>query len=102
MHIFDFEYPAGKTDYQIDNEDGDKTTIRLEKWVADILQIELPNVHKSIQFAYNKSIIEKPELSRKSRGNYIRQMSVVTANQFQETKKVVLGWNDQDILAKLR
>ncbi len=44
-----FTYPEGKTDYQILNEDGEKTTIRLEKWVADILQVEFDDVHALIQ-----------------------------------------------------
>lgn len=79
--IFDeFTYPAGKTNYQIINEEGTPTTITLEKWVADILQIALPNVHEKIQSAYDKLLREKPELSRREKGNYIRIMAENTAN----------------------
>jgi hypothetical protein len=93
-----FAYPEGKTNYQILNEDGEKTTITLDKWVADILQLELNDVHHRIQIAYDKVLQEKPELGRIQRGNYVRRMAEVTANKYQESKKKVLGWNDQDML----
>lgn len=93
-----FAYPEGKTNYQILNEDGEKTTITLEKWVADILQLELDDVHRGIQRAYDKVFQEKPELSRMQRGNYIREMAEFTANKSQETKKKILGWNNQDVM----
>ena len=93
-----FSYPEGKTNYQIINEAGERTTITLEKWVADVLQLELEDVHERIQLAYNKSLKEKPELSRKLRGNYIRQLAEKTADRFQETKKKILGWNDRDMV----
>ena len=92
-----FEFPEGKTNYQITNEDGEKTTISLEKWVADVLQLELDDVHAKVQSAYDQSLATHPELSRRVRGNYIRKMSEVTANKFQDSKKKVLGWNDADI-----
>ncbi len=91
-----FEYPDGKTNYQITNEDEGKTTITLDKWVADVLQIELPNVHERIQLAYDKLLREKPLLTRRQRGNCIREMAELTANQYQDSKKKILGWNDKD------
>jgi hypothetical protein len=102
MNIEPFAYPEGKTNYQINDEDGNKTTITIEKWVADILQFELPNVHKSIQSAYDKSLKEKPDLKRKQRGNYLREMSIKTAEQFQETKKKIVGWNNIDLLESFK
>ena len=96
-----FEYPEGKTNYQISNEHGEKTTITLEKWVADILQIELSDVHERIQKAYDKTITEKPHLTRRERGNLIRKMAEATANKYQETKKRILGWNEDEILNSL-
>lgn len=93
-----FSYPEGKTNYQIIDEHNEKTSITLEKWVVDILQIELPDVHKSIQNAYDKFLLKKPELTRRERGNYIRELSVNSANQFQDTKKKIIGWNNQDFL----
>jgi hypothetical protein len=91
------EYPDGRTNYQILNEEGEKTTITLDKWVADVLQIELSDVHERIQLAYDKILLKNPELSRRQRGNCIREMAERTANQYQESKKKVLGWNDTDI-----
>lgn len=96
-----FAYPEGKTNYQIFNEDDEKTTITLDKWVADILQLELDDVHQRIQIAYHKVLREKPELGRVQRGNCIRMMAEATANKYQDTKKKVLGWNDQDILESI-
>ncbi|MBL4908405.1 MAG: hypothetical protein JKX78_00015 [Alteromonadaceae bacterium] len=96
-----WEYPEGKTDYQIKNENGDLTTIRLEKWVADILQLEFDNVHKKVQAGYDKLCKEHPHISRREKGNAIRVASVNTANKYQETKKKVLGWNDNDFLLAL-
>src|SRR5688500_5691372 len=96
-----FEYPDGKTDYQIKNEDEENTTIRLDKWVADVLQIEISNVHARIQLAYDKLLHEKPGLTRRERGNCIREMAIRTANQYQDTKKSILGWNDKDVYISL-
>ena len=93
-----FTYPEGKTNYQIPNEYGKKTTITLEKWVADILQIELDDVHAKIQIAYNKILELRPNIGRRQRGDCIRQMAENTANKYQETKKRILGWNDNEML----
>jgi hypothetical protein len=95
-----FTYPKGKTNYEILNEDGEKTTITLKKWVADVLQSELPDVHKSIKTAYDNVLKEQPYLTRKQRGNCIRLAAEKKANQYQETKKKILGWNDHDFLAQ--
>jgi len=100
-HYSLFEFPDGKTNYQILNEEGEKTTITIEKWAADVLQIELHNVHQRIQDAYDKILKEKPNLTRREKGNLIRQMALNTANNHQETKKKVLGWNDSDVLDAL-
>jgi hypothetical protein len=91
-----FECMEGKTDYQIINEYGAKTTIRLDKWVADVLQIELPNVHERLQLSYDKLLREKPQLTRRQKGSCIREMAELTANQYQDSKKKVLRWNDSD------
>ncbi len=95
------EYPEGKTNYQIYNENGEKTTISLEKWVADILQIELDDVHARTQTLYNKICEKHSYLSRRQKGNAIRQAAIAKANEFQKTKKKILGWNDEDWLIHL-
>lgn len=96
-----FEYPEGKTNYQILNEDGEKTTITLDKWVADILQFEIEDVHARIKAAYDRTLQEKPHLSRRQRGNLIREMAGNTARNHQATMKKVLGWNNEDVLSIL-
>lgn len=95
------EYPEGKTNYQINNENGEKTTISLDKWVADILQMELSDVHARIQILYDRLCVEKPQLSRRQKGDAIRLAAETRANEFQETKKKTLGWNDKDWLISL-
>jgi hypothetical protein len=94
-------YPSGKTVYSIIDENGDHTTISLDKWVADILQLELPNVHERLQQAYIKVYTEHPHLSRRERGNVIRDRARVTAGMYQETMKRQLGWNQSDLLENL-
>ncbi len=96
-----FILPEGKTNYQIINEHGEKTTISLEKWVADILQIEINNVHERIQIAYDRLLKERPALGRRQKGDCIRRMAENTANKYQETKKKLLGWNDDEIFSLL-
>ena len=97
MHTL-FEYPEGKTHYQILNEEGDKTTISRDNWVADILQVELPDVHDRIQKAYDRVLQEKPNLSRRQRGNMIRIMAMNKARMYQKTMKDILGWNTDELL----
>lgn len=92
----EFAYPEGKTIYQILNEYGEKTTITLDKWVADILQLELDDVHNWVQLAYDRVQQTKLDIGRIQRGNYVRRKAEVTANKYQRTKREILGWNDQD------
>jgi len=101
-HPIEFgEFPEGKTNYQILNELGEKTTITLEKWVADILQVELNDVHSRIQVLYNKINEQHPNVGRKIKGNMIREAAVRKANEYQETKKKILGWNDDELFMAL-
>ena len=95
------EYPEGKTNYQIIDEHKGKTTITLEKWVADILQEVLPNVHDAVQHLYNKAHEKFPEHGRKARGNIIRRSLRVEADKHQNIKKKYLGWNDDEIILEL-
>jgi hypothetical protein len=96
-----YVYPEGKTNYQIINENSEKTTITLEKWVADILQLELSNVHESLQEAYNQLALNHPNLTRRKKGDYLRRVAELKANKYQKTKKQVLGWNDDELLQSL-
>lgn len=92
-----FEYPEGKTNYSIVDEHGNQSTITLEKWIADILQSNLDDVHNSIQRVYNKINFNHPSLSRRKKGDILRVAARRKANKFQETKKVILGWCENDL-----
>ncbi len=92
-----FLTPEGKTNYQIINEHNEKTTVSLDKWVADILQLELNDVHASIQHAYNALVISHPYLTRREKGDIIREASIIEANKYPLSKKKVLGWNNEDL-----
>lgn len=96
---FKFDIPEGKTNYQIIDEHGEKTTITLEKWVADILQIAVPDVHAAIKSTYDKICTKKPELGRKAKGNLVRDLAMREAEKHQDIKKQILGWNNEEYLA---
>lgn len=70
-----------RTLYKIHNEIGKKTSITLEKWIADILQESLPDVHAWVQNAYVIVTRKKPELSRRQKGDLVRRMSVREAEK---------------------
>lgn len=80
-------FPEGKTNYQIVNEHREKTTISLEKWVADVLQQVLNDVHAKIQAIYNRLLESNPNLTRRQRGDIIRSMAERTADLHQDVKK---------------
>lgn len=64
-----------KTNYTITDEHNTKSTITLDKWVADLLQETLPDVHIWIQEKYNLICEKKPSLSRREKGNLIRELA---------------------------
>lgn len=47
-------FEVGKTAYSIIDERGDKSTITIEKWEADLLQEILTDVHKWLQEIYSR------------------------------------------------
>ena len=70
-----------RTLYNILNESGEVTTITLYKLVADTLQESLPDVLAWIQNAYNNVTREKPEFSRRQKGDLVRRLSVREAEK---------------------
>ena len=64
-----------KTIYSIRNESGQKSSITLPKIVADTLQKEISDVHLWIQKLYMQVVQERPYLSRRKKGNYVRLLS---------------------------
>ena len=64
-----------KTIYTITDEDGDKSSITVEKWVGDLLQALLPDVHAWIQAKYNYVSEKAPHLTRRQKGDAVRELA---------------------------
>jgi hypothetical protein len=80
MDIDDF-FSEKKTTYTITDEHDDKSTITIDKWVADLLQEMLPDVHAWIQLKYDLVCEKKPSLSRREKGNVVRGFATVEARK---------------------
>jgi hypothetical protein len=64
-----------KTTYTITDEHGEKSSITIDKWAADILQEALPNVHHWVQEKYELVCQKKHELTRREKGNVVRALA---------------------------
>jgi hypothetical protein len=64
-----------KTLYSITDEHGEKSTITIDKWAADLLQGMLPNVHSWVQEKYNRVCEKRPHLSRREKGDVVRMIA---------------------------
>lgn len=62
-----------KTTYSISNEDDEQSSITVDKWIADLLQDQLSDVHEWIQEKYDLACEKYPHLSRRERGNAVRE-----------------------------
>ena len=62
-----------KTTYSITDEHRDHSSITVDKWIADLLQDALPDVHTWIQLKYDVACQKYPNLSRRERGNLVRE-----------------------------
>lgn len=89
MDLNNYFYENGKTHYQILNEEGNKTTIAIEKWAADILQHNIPNVHEWIKEKYDYISLKRPDLTRKVKGNGVRQFAIIEASKSNIHKKII-------------
>lgn len=78
-----------KTTYSIVDEHGDKSSITLEKWIADILQCNLPNVHQWVQESYERVALKKPELSRRQKGDLVRMLAAREVEKYPEYKALM-------------
>ena len=65
-----------RTIYTVVDETGTKTTITLDKWVADILQEHFPDVHAWVQDTYDRVATKKPHLGRRQKGDVVRVLSI--------------------------
>ena len=77
-----------KTIYTIQDENGEKTSITIEKLVADVLQLTLSDVHAWIQNAYYRVATKRPTLSRRQQGNLVRRLSICEAKKSPLYKKM--------------
>jgi hypothetical protein len=64
-----------RTIYTILDEHRQDTTITLEKYVADILQENLPDVHAWVQSTYDMVVAKRPHLGRRQKGDLVRALS---------------------------
>ena len=71
-----------QTLYTIVDELGQDTTITLEKYVADILQENLSDVHAWVQATYNTVAERRPSLGRRQKGDLVRALSMRDAVKY--------------------
>lgn len=64
-----------KTNYSIVDEHGEKSTLTLDKWAADILQAELPDVHAWVQQKFDHVTAKLPNETRRKRGDLVRALA---------------------------
>lgn len=65
-------FSGERTTYTITDERGEESSITVEKWVADLLQANLPDVHAWIQQMYDSACAKLPHLTRREKGNAVR------------------------------
>jgi hypothetical protein len=80
-----------KTNYEIHDERGDKTTITLAKWDADVLQITLPDVHAWVQNKYDRVAEKYPERTRRAKGDIVRLLASKEAEKHPEHQARILA-----------
>jgi hypothetical protein len=78
-----------RTIYTIQDAGGEKTTITLEKLVADVLQELLPDVHDWVQNTYDRVAAKRPELGRRQKGDLVRLLSVREAEKSPRYKELL-------------
>ena len=75
-----------RTVISIIDENNEKSTITLDKWTSDVLHENLDDVHAWIQKLYNavceKNTKRSQKLSRRERGNVVRQYANRKAMEF--------------------
>lgn len=64
-----------RTNYSIIDEHGHKSTITINKMIADVLQESLPDVHSRIQADYNYIAERRPELGRIQKSDLVRLLA---------------------------
>lgn len=68
-----------RTLYTITDELGERTTITIDKFVADILQESLSDVHQWVQNTYDRVVNEQPSYGRRQKGDMVRTLALIEA-----------------------
>ncbi len=76
-----------KTNCTVIDEHGDMTTISLDKLVSDALHAHMPNVHEWLHGTYNEIAKNNPELSRREKGNAVRERALKAEKQTETYKR---------------
>jgi hypothetical protein len=78
-----------RTIYTITDEHNERSTITLDKMIADVLQSALPDVHIWVQGTYDRVVEKKPHLSRREKGDIVRVLAVREAQKFPAYRKMM-------------
>jgi len=78
-----------RTVYPMFDEHGDKSSITLDKTVADVLQARLPDVHAWVQDAYNRVVAKYPDIGRVKKGDLVRVLAQKEAEKYPEYAKII-------------
>jgi hypothetical protein len=76
MDLFESSLSDERTSYSIRDEFGERSSITLPKFIADILQIEVPSVHDWTQRSYDRVAAQYTHLSRRMKGNIVREWAI--------------------------
>ena len=71
-----------RTIYTITDEHGERSSISLDKMIADVLQGAIPDVHAWVQATYERVVAKKPHLSRREKGDVVRILAVREAQKY--------------------
>ncbi len=82
-------FEEGKTIYSFVDENGEKSTITIEKWAADLLQESMPDVHKWVQDTYNRVCEKRSHLSRRKKGDVVRMLAFREAEKNPKFKELI-------------
>ncbi|MEN8166297.1 MAG: hypothetical protein ABFR65_02330 [Pseudomonadota bacterium] len=76
------------TTFSIKDEHGERSSISIEKWAADLLTINIEDIHAWVQDTYNRAVEynEKKGLNygRRQVGDLVRQHAYREANKYND------------------
>lgn len=78
-----------RTIYSIKDEHGEKSSISLEKLVADVLQESLPDVHVWVQNAYDRVVEKRGHLGRREKGDLVRLLAAREAEKYPRYQELI-------------